>query len=314
MSAQVPLRVVLVGGSGFLGSAVRSRLVDEGHDVTVIGRAPTREHDRSRQVNWDARTIGDWADSLDGADAIMHLAGKRVDCRPTARNIDALIASRVDTVRLVGEAVQRVAQPPAAWVQLSSLAVFGDCGDRIIDESTPVPATGLRQQVEVCRLWEEAFRDVTGEIGRTVLLRPGIGIGGVGDPASAQLARLARFGLGGSVAGGRQWVSWIRIDDFVDLLCRSITDTDMKGLYHLSSPNPVRNAAFMAAYRDATGRKFGLPAPRLITQIGATLLGSDPALALTGRRCVPTRLLEEGYCFAGDDIDDAVQRAVHPSR
>lgn len=314
MSGLVPLRVVLVGGSGFLGSAVRSRLVDEGHDVTVIGRAPTREHDRWRQVNWDARTIGDWADSLDGADAIMHLAGKRVDCRPTARNIDALIASRVDTVRLVGEAVQRVAQPPAAWVQLSSLAIFGDCGDRIIDESTPVPATGLRQQVEVCRLWEEAFRDVTGEIGRTVLLRPGIGIGGVGDPASAQLARLARFGLGGSVAGGRQWVSWIRIDDFVDLLCRSITDTDMKGLYHLSSPNPVRNAAFMAAYRDATGRKFGLPAPRLITQIGATLLGSDPALALTGRRCVPTRLLEEGYCFAGDDIDDAVQRAVHPSR
>jgi len=147
-----------------------------------------------------------------------------------------------------------------------------------------------------------------------VLLRPAIGIGGVGDPASAQLARLARFGLGGSVAGGRQWVSWIRIDDFVDLLYRSITDTEMKGLYHLTSPNPVRNAAFMAAYRHATGRKFGLPAPRLVTRIGATLLGSDPALAITGRRCVPARLLEEGYRFAGDDIYDAVQRAVHPSR
>ncbi len=172
---------------------------------------------------------------LGGADTVMHLAGKRADCRPTASNIDALIASRVDTVRLVGEAVQRVAQPTAAWVQLSSLAIYGDCGDRIINESTAVPDTGPRQQVEVCRLWEEAFRDVTGQIGRTVLLRLGIGIGGVGDPASAQLARLARFGLGGSVAGGRQWVSWIRIDDFVDLLCRSISDTEMKGLYHLSA-------------------------------------------------------------------------------
>lgn len=252
MSDQVPLRVVLVGGSGFLGSAVRSRLVDEGHDVTVIGRAPTRQHDRWWHVNWDARTIGDWADSLDGADVVMHLAGKRVDCRPTARNIDALIASRVDTVQLVGEAVQRVEQPPAAWVQLSSLAIFGDCGDTIIDESTEVPDTGPRQQVEVCRLWEEAFRDATRQIGRTVLLRPAIGIGGVGDPASAQLARLARFGLG--------------------------------------------------------------PAPRLVTRIGATLLGSDPALAITGRRCVPARLLEEGYRFAGVDIYDAVQRAVHPSR
>ncbi len=305
------LSVVLVGGSGFLGRGLRERLAAEDHRVTVIGRGPSASHDGWEHIHWDARTLGEWTSALDGADVIVHLAGKRVDCRPTKSNIDELISSRADTVRLVGQAVARMDNPPASWVQLSSLAIFGDSGEEIITEETPVPSAGLRQQVEVCRQWENAFADATTNTPRTVLLRPGIAIGGEGDPASKQLARLARFGLGGPVGSGQQWVSWIGADDFFEVLCRAVTDQTMSGLFHVTGPEPVRNRELMAAYRKATGRSFGLPAPRFITKIGASLLGSDPALALTGRRCLPARLLDEGTEFEATSIDDAVAAALN---
>lgn len=304
------MRIVIIGGSGFLGRGLRARLIGLGHHVTIVGRSPSADHGDWDQVEWDARSLGPWVDAIDGADVLVHMAGKRVDARPTTSNIDELIRSREETVRLVGDAVARMDTPPAAWVQLSSLAIFGDTGDEVITEATPPPSTGPRQQVEVCRRWEAAYEDASAGIGRRVLLRPAITIGGADDPASAQLARLARFGLGGPVAGGRQWVSWIGADDMFDLLERAVLDPSMAGLYHLAAPEPVTNADLMASYRAAVGRGFGLPSPAFVTRIGAWLLGSDPALAITGRRCVPQRLLDEGHRFRTTSIDDAVTQAV----
>lgn len=240
------MKVVLVGGTGFLGRGLGERLVAGGHRVTVIGRGAPRQTGATH-VQWDARTLGSWTDALEGADVVVHLAGKRVDCRPTTANIDELIASREGTVRLVGEAVRRIENPPKAWVQLSSLAIFGDSQDPFIDETSPVPFSGLRQQVEVCRRWEDAYVEATQNIARTVLLRPAIGIGGTDDPATRQLARLARFGLGGRVGSGRQWVSWIGAEDFFTILARSVTDDSMAGLYHVTAPTPVRNEDLMRA-------------------------------------------------------------------
>lgn len=310
--SEAALRVVLVGGSGFLGQGLRARLVADGHQVTIVSRGRPRKHNGWNIVSWDAETVGDWVASLDGADVIVHLAGKRVDARPTSANIAELISSREGTVRLVGEALQRLdpAAVPRAWVQLSSLAIFGDSGDEIITEATPPPESGLPQQVEVCRRWEAAFQEATADVERTVLLRPAIGIGGDGDPATRQLTRLARLGLGGKIGDGRQWVSWLGAEDFFDLLVRAVVAPTMEGLYHLTAPEPVRNHEMMAAYRAAVGRRFGLPSPTLVTQAGAWLLGSDPALALTGRRCVPARLLDEGYRFKVTEIDEAVRLAV----
>ena len=313
MSATSAGKVVLVGGSGFLGRGLRDRLVSGGYEVVVIGRGPSVERPGWREVHWDAETIGPWADELDGVDALVHLAGKRVDCRPTRANIAELISSRVDTVRLVGTAMAGTARKPATWVQLSSLARYGDTGDEVIDEATPLPEHGRAQQVEVCRRWEDAYDEASAGIARRVLVRPGIGIGGAGDPATAQLARLARFGLGGRVGSGRQWVSWISAPDLFDVLLRAVADATMSGVYHATAPDPVRNSELMAAYRAAAGRRFGLPSPPPITTVGAWLLGSDPALALTGRRCIPTRLLEHGFRFAGTDLAEVVAQAVQAS-
>jgi len=304
--------VVIFGGSGFLGSDLRSRLVARGDRVTVVARDRSRDHHGWTQAFWDAETLGPWIDILEDADVIVHMAGKRVDTRPNRKNIAELIRSREGTVALVGRALKLTDSRPDAWIQMSSLARFGDFGDAIIDESTPPPESGHRQMVEVCRRWEAAFEEASQGIARTVLLRPSIGIGGGGDPASRQLATLARFGLAGRVGSGRQWVSWIAADDLFALIERAVVDETMSGLYHLTSPAPVQNRELMAAYRTAVGRRFGLRSPRPIAHLGAKVLGTDPALALTGRRAVPTRLLSDRYQFVCTSLEEAVTAAAVP--
>lgn len=298
------------GGSGFLGRLLTDRLVSRGDEVTVLTRGRARSGPRQQWIHWDGATLGPWTETLEGADAIVHLSGKRVDCRPTRANVRELIASRVDSVLVVGEAWRRAEKPPPVWVQLSSLAIFGEGAESVIDEGTEPSGVGPRQMVEVCIKWEDAFNRASGDVPRRVLLRAGIGFGGSGDPATQRVLGLARAGLGGTVGSGKQWVSWVSIDDFMTVLLRAIDDDLMSGLYHLTSPNPVRNDEMMATFRRLAGRRIGLPSPRLLTVVGAWLLGSDPALVLTGRQAVPTRLLAEGYRFLTPSFEEAARRAV----
>jgi uncharacterized protein len=168
---------------------------------------------------------------------------------------------------------------------------------------------GPRQMVTVALAWERAYALASSAVDRRVLLRCGVAIG-PGDPALAQLTRLARFGLGGRIGSGRQWVSWIALDDLLATLERAIDDEAMTGLYHVTAPNPVRNAEMMAIVRRVVGRSFGLPSPTPLTRLGAWLLGSDPALALTGRRGVPGRLQQHGTDFAWPTLEPAVHAAL----
>ncbi|MEJ7844887.1 MAG: DUF1731 domain-containing protein [Acidimicrobiales bacterium] len=304
------MRVVVPGGSGYLGQALTERLVARGDEVVVLSRGRRRPGDGWRTVPWDARSTGDWVEELEGADAVVHLTGRRVDTRATRRNIDELISSRVEPVRAVGEALGLCHDPPPVWVQSSSLAIFGDGGDRLIDESTTPSGIGPREMVTVCLAWEGAFHQASDGVERRVLLRMGIGLGGERDPATAKLANLVRLGLGGRVGSGRQWVSWIGLDDLLRVMVRAIDEPAMHGTYHVTSPNPVTNAEMMATYRRLLGRRFGLPAPTLVARLGAPLLGSSGSLALTGRRVVPTRLLAEGFDFHQPDFEDTARRAL----
>lgn len=304
-------RIILPGGSGYLGTALAQRLVDRGDDVVVLTRQAAGVSQLGvRHVHWDGVTVGAWAAELDGADAIVHLAGKRVDCRPTRNNIDELIRSRVQSVRAVGEALARCDRPPATWIQLSTMAIYGDAGDQILDESVPLPGTGPRQMVTVALAWEAAYHQATTQVDRAVLLRAGIALGGEDDPATARLRQLVRLRAGGPVAGGRQWVSWLALDDLLRIILRSLDDASARGMYLATSPNPVTNRQMMATYRRLLGVGLGLPAPALATRLGAWAMGSDPALALTGRRGIPARLLDEGFDFHTTDFAEAAATAL----
>jgi uncharacterized protein len=303
---------VLPGGSGYLGRHLARRRRAHGDEVVVLTRGRAGERDGIRYVSWDGRTVGEWAVELEGAHAVVHLAGQRVDVRPTRGNIHELVRSRVEPVVAVGRALEQLAVPPPVWVQVATLAIHGDAGEQLLDETVVPSGVGPPQMVGVALAWEHAFRAVAA-CRRTVLLRCGVAIGPA-DPATEQLTRLTRLGLGGPIGTGRQWVSWIALDDLLTVVERAIDDEQMAGLYHVTTPNPVRNRELMAAIRRTVGRRHGLPSPALLTWLGAWLLGSDPQLALTGRRAIPARLEREGHRFTYPTIAQALTAAgmSHP--
>lgn len=195
-------RIILAGGNGFLGRSLAGELSDHDCEVTVLTRSPREKAGRVREIAWDGKTLGDWASLIDGAEAVVNFAGKSVNCRYTPENRREINESRVNSVRVIDEAILRCAQPPRALVQAASLAIYGDAGDRWCDESA-APGEGF--PVETCRLWESAFNAGVTTGARRVLLRIGFVLGRDGG-ALKTLAGLAKWGLGGTVGNGRQYI------------------------------------------------------------------------------------------------------------
>jgi uncharacterized protein (TIGR01777 family) len=297
------MKVVLAGGSGALGRRITADLSARGDEVVVLTRSP-RPGSVHKQVVWDGATVGPWAAELAGA-ALVNLAGELVDRRPTAANIDLLTRSRVDPTKALAAAA-RVSQPPVVWVQMSTLAIYGDGGEQILDERAP-PAKEPPQMAGVARAWEKAAAAAPAE--RQVVLRTAIVLDR-DTPALNRLVGLVRWGVGGRVGTGRQWVSWLHIDDLLAVVRRSLDDPTLAGIVHATSPNPVRNAELMAVLRRVLRRPPAPPTPALLVRLGAILLRTDPALALLGRRCVPSRLLDAGFRFAYPQLAPALENLL----
>lgn len=300
------MRIVIAGGTGSLGRRVADHFSQVGADVAILTRSlrPTISH---RQVIWDGRTVGAWAHELDGA-VLLNLAGELVDRRPTVTNIELLKRSRVQPTSALGNAAATGATP-ALWLQMSTLALYGDAGEVVIDERE-APATGPPQMTGVAKAWEAAVEPGTAD--RLVILRTGIVLDR-NTPALDRLTKLTRFGLGGRISKGDQWISWIHIDDFLRALDFVIADGTIDGPIHLTSPSPIRNRDMMAALRDALHRPWSPPTPKPLVHLGALLMRTDPGLALTGRRCVPRRLLEAGFEFTQPTFEDALVDLLGPS-
>jgi uncharacterized protein (TIGR01777 family) len=285
------------------------RLLDRFDDVVVLTRGPSRVDGRVRSVNWDARTIGTWAREVDGAGAIVNLVGRTVDCRKTPANKKVILESRVDSVRALAEAAGRATNPPRVWVQSATAHIFGDTGDETLDESSPI-GTGFAPTVGTA--WEKALDESDLPATRRVTLRISFVLGREGG-ALRTLARLARFGLGGSTGTGRQWMSWIHAADLDRIILRAIDEPSMRGVYVVTAPSPVRNAEFMRLLRKAVHRPWSPPVPGAMVRVGAWLLRTDPELALLGRRCVPTRLLREGFQFEFPEPEGALGQLLSRS-
>ncbi len=295
------MKVVIAGGAGALGRRLADDCAQCGDDVTILTRA-RREGIAHRQVMWDGRTVGPWRAELEDA-VVINLAGELVDKRPTARNIELLRRSRIEPTRALVEAASMVTTPPSLWLQMSTLAIYGDAGQDIVDEEHPVADTPP-QMPGVARPWEEAARDAVAD--RLVVMRTGIVLDH-GTPAFDRLVRLTKLGLGGRISTGRQWTSWIHVDDFLRAV-RFIRDHDeIAGIVHLTAPNPIRNLDMMASLRHALGRPWSPPTPKPLVHLGTLLMQTDPALALTGRRCVPRRLLAAGFDFDHPTFESAVE-------
>ena len=301
------MKVVLAGGSGSLGRRIAADLSGRGHQVVILTRS-IRSDVPHRQVTWDGVAVGPWKDELSGA-ALVNLAGELVDRRPTPANIDLLTRSRVLPTRALVQASAELDQPPTMWLQMSTLAIYGDAGEAILDESA-VPADGPPQMAGVARSWESSADGAVAD--RRVTLRTAVVLDRQ-TPALDRLVGVVRFFLGGRIASGQQWVSWLHIDDLLAIVRRTLDDPDLSGTLHATSPHPVRNTELMASLRRVLRRPPAPPTPAWLVRAGALLLDTDPALALTGRRCIPGRLARAGFEFAYPELESALDDLLHQS-
>jgi uncharacterized protein len=300
------MKVVIPGGSGQVGAMLARAFHQDGHEVVALSRsAKAALPGASRVVPWDAATPGDWTREIDGADVVINLSGRSVNCRYNTANRREIVDSRVNSTRIVGEAIARAMHPPRLWLQASTATIYAHRYDAENDEITGVlggaepnaPAT-WRFSIDVARAWEQAANEVPTPKTRKVLMRSAMTMspdrGGVFDT----LLGLVRRGLGGASGDGRQFVSWIHEHDFVRAVRFLIEHDEIAGPVNLASPHPLPNADFMRALRDAWGMRIGLPASRWMLEVGAVFLRTETELVLKSRRVIPRRLRDAGFEFA----------------
>jgi uncharacterized protein (TIGR01777 family) len=296
------MKIVIPGGSGQVGTLLARAFVADGHEVVVLSRNPGKAP--WRIVPWDAVTVGDWATEMDGADAVINLAGRSVNCRYTAENRRLILESRIESTRAVGRAIAGATRPPWVWLQASTATIYAHRYDAPNDEATGilggtedhVPDT-WRFSIDVARSWERTANEAAVPQTRKVLLRAAMTMspdrGGVFDT----LLALVRWGLGGTVGDGRQYVSWIHERDFIRAIYWLIDHVELEGPVNLAAPNPLPYAEFMRDLRAAWGIGFGLPALKWMLEIGTFFMRSESELVLKSRRVVPGRLLQSGFVF-----------------
>jgi uncharacterized protein len=301
-------RIILASGSGFLGKALAQKFVALGCEVIVLTRSPHERSDGTKEIFWDTKSLGDWTKLIDGAEVVTNLTGKSVDCRYNEANRKAIIASRVNSTRVLGKAIAQCNQPPRVWLNCSSATIYKHTFDKPMDEAGETGATPEAKDefsIEVIRQWERALNEAQTPATRKVTLRITLVFGRNGGVFPV-LQRLARFGLGGKMGSGKQYVSWIHVDDFLRAVEWLTAKDNLSGLVNLAAPNPLPNREMMRLIRENCGAPFGLPATEWMLEIGAFFIRTETELILKSRRVVPGRLLASGFKFKFPELRGAL--------
>ena len=297
-----PLHIILPGGSGQVGQALARHFQSLGHHVTILTRGPYTAPWHT--VHWDGLNPGPWVDALEGADAVINLAGRSVNCRYTPANRRSIYDSRIGTTRLLNQVIAGLQNPPRVWLNASTATIYRHALDREMNEVTgelggnePGTPSAWNFSIRVAKDWESAFFETPTPRTRKVALRSAITFSPTRGNPFAILSNLVRLSLGGSQGSGRQFVSWIHESDFARAVHFLIQRHDLSGPVNLAAPHPLLNREFMAALREAWNVPNGIPAPRPLLELAAFFLRTETELVLNSRRVVPGRLLAAGFQF-----------------
>jgi uncharacterized protein (TIGR01777 family) len=293
-------KVILAGGSGFLGQTLSKYLEARGFETVILTRFPDSGRPPGRLIRWDACTAGCWKEELEGATTVINLTGKSVNCRYNERNKKEILDSRLNSTRVLGEAIARCIHPPLVWLNASTATIYkhslGDAWDEKGEIGATVEANDAFS-IEVAKAWEAAFEGARTPSTRKVAMRMAMVLGRGKNSVFPMLRRLTRLGLGGRMGSGQQFVSWIHEEDYCRAVEWLIGHDEIYGRVNVAAPNPVSNAEMMKSLREACEVPLGLPASNWMLELGAFFLRTETELIIKSRKVIPGRLLESGFRF-----------------
>ncbi|MEC7882589.1 MAG: TIGR01777 family oxidoreductase [Verrucomicrobiota bacterium] len=308
-------KIVLPGGSGYIGHHLSRYFAEKGWSVVVLSRSEGELSDHVRYVWWDGVNLDAWADEIDGANVVVNLAGRSVNCRYGKKNRKQIYDSRDFSTQVVGKAIAKANQPPSLWLNASSATIYRHSLDSPMDETTGEidfvepgnPKDKWEFSVDVVNRWEQALFNADTPGTRRIAMRLsmvfGTGKGGVYEA----FRNIARLGLSGTQGSGNQFVSWLHMEDFLRMIDWCIGNESIKGPINMCAPKPLPNREFLKALRIACGAKLGLPSKSWMLEIGAFFMRTETELLLKSRKVIPGKLLESGFKFTYPDWPEAVQ-------
>lgn len=301
------MKVIITGGTGLIGRALTASLLDDKHEVIVLTRDPKKAPkmpEGTQLVTWDGRTANEWGEHVNGAEAIVNLAGASIDKRWTPEYKKLIRESRINAGKAVVEAIQQATQKPKVLIQASAVGYYGPHGDDTVTEATPAGADFL---AEVCREWEASTETVEAMGVRRVIIRTGIVLSKQGG-ALAKLLPVYRFFAGGPVASGKQYMPWIHILDEVNAIRYLMNNPKAAGIYNLSAPKPVTSKEFARSMGKAMNRPAFAPVPGLAMK---AMFGEMSTIIVDGQRAVPQHLQQDGYKFRFDEPETALRHILY---
>jgi uncharacterized protein (TIGR01777 family) len=300
-------KIILAGGTGFVGQYLQSYFAPKTQQVIVLCRKEIPAKGNIQYLRWDGQSIGPWAAALEGADMLINLTGKSVNCRYTPKNKQAIFDSRTDSTKVLGEAVKQLASPPLVWFNASSATIYRHAEDRPHTEENGEYHNDF--SVQVCKKWEQAFDAIALPQTRKVVLRMAIVLGQK-DGVVKRFQKLTQAGLGGPQGSGRQYFSWIHEKDLARLLEFIYAHPNLSGVFNCAAPAPVKNEVLMQTFQQLLHPPFALGSPVWLLRLGAVLIGTETELLLKSRWVLPARLTQEGFEFEYPDLRLALQACL----
>jgi uncharacterized protein (TIGR01777 family) len=305
------MKIIMPGGVGHLGNILARAFTSRGYEVTVLSRHGPQKGEWPI-LYWDGETMGPWTKALDGADAVVNLAGRSVNCRYNRENRRQIMDSRVNSTKIIGRAIAAARRPPPVWVQMSTATVYAHRYDAANDEYTgiiggsePDAPDTWRFSTEVVKAWEAAMDEVMPPGTRGVKVRLAMVMSPEPGCAFDMLLGLVRCGFGGQIGNGKQYHSWIHETDFVNAMELLINSSDLSGPVNVCAPHPIPNKEFMRALRQAWGAPFGLSIADWMLELGAIPMQTESELILKSRRVACTKLLQNGFQFTFPNWQEA---------
>lgn len=297
--------IVIFGANGFLGRYLTRHFSRQGKEVVAIARSREGWSGDGMFLEWDGKNLGPWALALEGAEAVINLAGRSVNCRYNADNRREILESRVDSTRVIGEAIRACANPPRNWLNSSTATWYRHAEDKPQDDWLGVGGEGF--SCEVAQAWEDAFFNaMVPPVTRKVALRTGIVLANEPGTAYDVLRKLAGRGLGGTMGSGNQRVTWIHMEDFLRTVDFVLRDPFLDGVVNVTAPDFPNNRQWMRMYRESAGMPLRLPVPEWMLEIGAKLMGTETELVLKSRWVESLRLRDAGFRWRWGRAEEAI--------